>query len=192
MPTEHRQSIDERAELIEARARSLVAAAVDDGAPWCRRMGTPPTEPRARELWIHSAMTVAAYRDRHKVDGDLPPGGGATTHERADLSTSTTCPARGSAAVARSPTSAPTRIACAACRLRALSEFETSGPEVRVPRKRRRGWSSTWHSGRRSLGSWPPCGLLACFGSLGYLARGYRYTRDAVAYCEGRGDARVM
>ena len=76
MSTEHRHAIDERAELIEARARSLVAAAVDEGAAWCRRLGTPPTEPRAKELWTHTAMTVAAYRDRHKVDGDLPLGEG--------------------------------------------------------------------------------------------------------------------
>lgn len=85
MSTEHRQSIDERAELIEDRARSLVAAAVNDGAPWCRGLGTSPTEPRANELWTHAAMAVAAYRDRYKVDGDLPLGGGATTAaERAD------------------------------------------------------------------------------------------------------------
>ena len=122
------------AELIEARARSLVAAAVDDGAPWCRRLGTPPTEPRAKELWVHAAMTVAAYRDRYKIDSDVPLGGGATTAARAGRpSTSTTRPARGSTAVARSPTSAPPRGARAACRLRALSEFETSCPEVRVP-----------------------------------------------------------
>jgi conjugative relaxase-like TrwC/TraI family protein len=79
MSPEHRRSIDERAELIEARARSLVAAAVDDDAPWCRRLGTPPTEPQARERWTRSAMTVAAYRDRYKVDRELPLGGGATT-----------------------------------------------------------------------------------------------------------------
>jgi hypothetical protein len=85
MPDQHRQSIDERAKLIEARARSLVAAAVDDGAPWCRELGPPPAEPRARELWVHAAMTVAAYRDRHKVDGDLPLGeGGTTVVARAD------------------------------------------------------------------------------------------------------------
>ena len=29
-------------------------------------------------------MTVAAYRDRYKIDGDLPLGEGTTTQERAD------------------------------------------------------------------------------------------------------------
>ena len=48
-------------------------------------MGTPPTEPRAMELWIHAGVTVAAYRDRYKVEGDLPLGGGAmTAAEQAD------------------------------------------------------------------------------------------------------------
>lgn len=85
MSTEHRRSIDERAELIEDRAWALAAAAVVEGAPWCRRLGTPPTEPRAKELWVHAAVTVAAYRDRYNVDGDVPPGEGATTAaERAD------------------------------------------------------------------------------------------------------------
>jgi energy-coupling factor transporter ATP-binding protein EcfA2 len=79
MSTDHRRSIDERAELVEARARLLVAAAVNDGALWCRELGTPPAEPRANEVWTYMAMAVAAYRDRYKVDGDLPLGGGATT-----------------------------------------------------------------------------------------------------------------
>jgi hypothetical protein len=85
MGDEHRQAIDERADLIEARARALVAAAVDCDAPWCRRLGTPPTEPQARELWTQTAATVAAYRDRYKIDIDLPLGGGAPDEdERAD------------------------------------------------------------------------------------------------------------
>ena len=46
MSAEDRQSIDERAELIEARALALATAAVDDGAPWARHLGTPPTEPQ--------------------------------------------------------------------------------------------------------------------------------------------------
>ena len=85
MSAEHRHSIDERAELIDVRARSLVAAAVDDVAPWCRHLGTPPTEPRAKALWVHAAMTVAAYRDRYQIDSDVPLGEGATTAaQRAD------------------------------------------------------------------------------------------------------------
>ena len=86
MPAEHRQAIDQRAELIEIRARALVATAVDINAAWYRRLGTPPTEPQASELWTHAAMTVAACRDRHQIDSDQPLDGGeaATAAERAD------------------------------------------------------------------------------------------------------------
>jgi hypothetical protein len=85
MPAEHRKSIDERADLIETRARALVAAAVDIDAPWCRHLGTPPTEPQARDLWTQKAATVAAYRDRYPIDRDVPLGGGATNDdEQAD------------------------------------------------------------------------------------------------------------
>ncbi len=85
MSPEHRQSIDERAEHIETRARALVAAAVDIDAPWCRHLGTPPTEPQARDLWTQTAMTVAAYRDRYKIDSDLPLGAEAAKDaQRAD------------------------------------------------------------------------------------------------------------
>jgi hypothetical protein len=85
MSAEHRQAIDERSELIEHRARSLAVGALDDGARWCRYLGTPPAEPRANERWAHAAMTVAAYRDRYNVNGDLPLSPGATTAaERTD------------------------------------------------------------------------------------------------------------
>ncbi|MGH2909081.1 MAG: MobF family relaxase, partial [Solirubrobacteraceae bacterium] len=85
MSAEYRQAIDERVELIEARALALATAAVDAGAPWARRLGTAPTQPRARESWLVAAATVAAYRDRHQVESDLPTGGGSSNDaQRAD------------------------------------------------------------------------------------------------------------
>ena len=85
MSDEYRQAIDERVELIEARALALATAAVDAGAPWARRLGTAPTQPRARESWLVAAATVAAYRDRHQVESDLPTGGGSSNDaQRAD------------------------------------------------------------------------------------------------------------
>jgi conjugative relaxase-like TrwC/TraI family protein len=77
MSADDQQSIDERAELIEARALALASAAVDAGAPWARRLGTAPTQPRANETWLLAAATVAAYRDRYKIESDMPTGGGA-------------------------------------------------------------------------------------------------------------------
>ena len=85
MSAEDRQSIDERAELIESRALGLATAAVDAGAPWARRLGTPPADPGARESWLLAAAAVAAYRDRYMIESDLPTGGGATSDaQRAD------------------------------------------------------------------------------------------------------------
>ncbi len=77
MSAEDRQAIDERTALIEARALALATAAVDAGAPWARRLGTAPTEPKANESWLLAAATVAAYRYRYKIESDLPTGRGS-------------------------------------------------------------------------------------------------------------------
>jgi hypothetical protein len=85
MSAEDRQAIRERTELIEARAFALVAAAVDAGAAWARRLGRPPIDPKDHTSWVLAAATVAAYRDRYKIESDLPVGGGgAHDAQRAD------------------------------------------------------------------------------------------------------------
>jgi hypothetical protein len=85
MPAEDRQAIIERTELIEARAFALATEAVDAGAAWARRLGRPPTDPKARAAWMLSVATVAAYRDRYKIESDLAAGGGAANDaQRAD------------------------------------------------------------------------------------------------------------
>ena len=48
MSAEDRKAIDERTELVDARALTLATAAVDAGAPWTRRLGRPPTDPKER------------------------------------------------------------------------------------------------------------------------------------------------
>lgn len=85
MSAEDRQAIDERTELIEARSLALATAAVDAGAPWARRLGRPPADPNDHASWMAAAATVAAYRDRYKVESHLPVGGGAAHDaQRAD------------------------------------------------------------------------------------------------------------
>lgn len=85
MSSDDRQAIDERTELIEARALALATAAVDAGAPWARRLGRPPADPNHHASWVLAAATVAAYRDRYKVESELPVGGGAAHDaQRAD------------------------------------------------------------------------------------------------------------
>lgn len=85
MSGEDRQAIDERKALIESRARALVDAAVDEGAPWARRLGEPPQDPTQRERWVRAAASVAAYRDRYKITSDLALAGSpANDAQRAD------------------------------------------------------------------------------------------------------------
>jgi conjugative relaxase-like TrwC/TraI family protein len=85
MCAEDRQAIGERIELIEARAVALVEAARASGTRWVRRLGEPPHDPALMLGWRADAATVAAYRDRYRVNSDLPIGGGASTDaQRAD------------------------------------------------------------------------------------------------------------
>ena len=42
---------------------------VEEKAPWLKRLGIPPTTATARRRWLHEVRTVAAYRDRYKVEG---------------------------------------------------------------------------------------------------------------------------
>ena len=83
MTAEDRQAIDQRTELIAARAMALAAEAIDNKAPWTRRLGDRPMDARVREEWLSAVATVAAYRDCYKVTSDLPAGGGASTQAQA-------------------------------------------------------------------------------------------------------------
>ncbi len=74
-----RQAIDERKALIESRARMLAEEAIANGEAWARRLGDQPPDSQSRERWVLAASTVAAYRDRYNLNGDLPVGGRAVT-----------------------------------------------------------------------------------------------------------------
>lgn len=74
MSAEDRQAIDQRKELIESRARALAEEAVAGRQAWVRRLEPRQADARVGKAWLDAATTVAAYRDRHKVDSDLPTG----------------------------------------------------------------------------------------------------------------------
>ncbi|MFD4328463.1 MobF family relaxase [Nocardioides sp. NPDC058538] len=74
MPDEYDTALSERAALIESRARALAEQAVQTAPPWLQRMGTPPTDPAARDRWFHAVVTIAAYRDRYQIGSDVPLG----------------------------------------------------------------------------------------------------------------------
>ncbi len=85
MSAEDRQAIDERKELIEARARALAEGAVAGREPWTRRLGPRPVGAPGTGVWIDAATTVAAYRDRYKLISEMAVGGGTKDDaQRAD------------------------------------------------------------------------------------------------------------
>ncbi len=78
------RSLEQRDEAMQGRARALAEQAIERNDIWVRRLGIPPTDPRARERWIEAVTTVVAYRDRWNIDDEqlpLGPKGPARTIE---------------------------------------------------------------------------------------------------------------
>lgn len=74
MAQDLRQALNERRELIDARADAVLDAARDAGEPWTRPLGEPPRGPRKTAAWRRHARTIAAYRDRYGITEDTPLG----------------------------------------------------------------------------------------------------------------------
>jgi conjugative relaxase-like TrwC/TraI family protein len=58
------RALDDRQALIERRAREVATRAVENGQPWAAQLGSPPSDPARREVWLSRLDTVAAYRER--------------------------------------------------------------------------------------------------------------------------------
>ena len=69
MSPEMAKVLGELANLMEGRATTLAEQAVENKAPWLKRLGNPPATEAARRRWLHEVRTVVAYRDRYKVEG---------------------------------------------------------------------------------------------------------------------------
>ncbi|NHN54342.1 relaxase domain-containing protein [Calidifontibacter sp. DB0510] len=74
MSEDMRQALNDRRELIEARADAVLDAALDVQAPWTQPLGTPPREARKASAWREQARVIAAYRDRYNVTDDATLG----------------------------------------------------------------------------------------------------------------------
>ncbi|MCH6470673.1 relaxase domain-containing protein [Sinomonas sp. 5-5] len=74
MAPEMRQALDERRDLIEARADAFLDQALNDGGSWAAALGTPPRDERTMVNWRRLARTVAAYRDRYGITAPTPLG----------------------------------------------------------------------------------------------------------------------
>jgi len=69
------RGLAERDEAMQRRARALAEQAVERNETWARRLGTAPSDPRARTRWIEAVTTVVAYRDRWDIDDEHLPLG---------------------------------------------------------------------------------------------------------------------
>ncbi|MBS3180967.1 relaxase domain-containing protein [Leucobacter sp. Marseille-Q4368] len=84
MSTDMRQALEERRDLIEARADAVLDRAAAEHATWTMDLGKPPTDARPLDIWRRSARVVAAYRDRYQITTDTVLGAPAetTAHKR--------------------------------------------------------------------------------------------------------------
>jgi conjugative relaxase-like TrwC/TraI family protein len=83
MSLEMRVALAERQRLMEVRAVALAMDAVKSEETWLNRLGTPPTAD-GRSRWLREVSTVAAYRDRYRMDGSQPVGEARTQAQRLD------------------------------------------------------------------------------------------------------------
>ncbi|AZH79006.1 conjugal transfer protein [Microbacterium sp. Y-01] len=74
MPSEMRQALAERRDLIETRTDALLDTALTDKHEWIIRLGVQPKQARAAQVWRNAALTIAAYRDRYGITGPAPLG----------------------------------------------------------------------------------------------------------------------
>ncbi|WP_143226336.1 MobF family relaxase [Actinomyces provencensis] len=82
MADDMRQALDERRELIEARADAVLTGALTDKVPWTSQLGPVPKDAKQRAAWRRAAVIVAAYRDRYQITDDRTPLGPAPQSTR--------------------------------------------------------------------------------------------------------------
>jgi hypothetical protein len=75
MADDMRQALNERRELIEARADAVLRGSLTDEEPWTADLGTAPGGEKQQAAWWRAARTVAAYRDRYGITDDRTPLG---------------------------------------------------------------------------------------------------------------------
>jgi conjugative relaxase-like TrwC/TraI family protein len=69
------RALTERDQAMEDRARHLAEHAIEQRHVWVQRLGNPPANPAAGEVWLLAVSTVAAYRDRWGIGNDHRPLG---------------------------------------------------------------------------------------------------------------------
>ena len=75
------RALVERDETLRRRARELAVQAIQQNQAWVLRLGVPPADPDARQIWIEAVSTVAAYRKRWNIGDDKEPLGARVAAE---------------------------------------------------------------------------------------------------------------
>lgn len=116
MTEDMRQALDERRELIEARADAVLRGALADEEPWTADLGTAPRGEKQQAAWWRAARTVAAYRDRYGITDDRTPLGPTpeSTSQKIDAIRARAALNRAQAATIEGTTTEPARQAAAA------------------------------------------------------------------------------
>jgi len=84
------EALEQRRQLIEARAVALAQRAKAQEPRWLERLGTPPPESSPdHDAWLHELRTVAAYRDLHRVDSDTGLGNASSDAQLLDRARAT-------------------------------------------------------------------------------------------------------
>ena len=74
MDDDMRQALNDRRDLIAARADAVLDRAIDDAAPWTVELGPQPANASKLATWRRSTRVVAAYRDRYQITTDTAVG----------------------------------------------------------------------------------------------------------------------
>jgi hypothetical protein len=69
------RALDDRATAMQQRARQLAERALKRGETWTHELGSQPADPVARERWMASLSTAAAYRELWGIGTDNRPLG---------------------------------------------------------------------------------------------------------------------
>ena len=85
MSEEMQRALDERVGLIEARAESVLSAAIAESRPWAAALGPAPSDSKRSTDWHRAARVIAAYRDRYRITDRLLLGAAPdSTNQRLD------------------------------------------------------------------------------------------------------------
>ncbi len=74
MAGDMRQALDQRHELIEHRATSVLDSALSGQEPWTAALGPVPEGEKEAKAWRRNARVVAVYRDRYQITSSRPLG----------------------------------------------------------------------------------------------------------------------